>query len=405
MQDLYAKICEEYSNLPWPEIDCLCVITNVCGGMGDIAACAKVIMILLEEIPNIEEVNWVVLSNKVDPLSFILPYYHNKITLNKNTEKTKIDFLVDGPAITGWGTGYMQKFFRPQLPKTSWHFKECGHSYPRCNNINDFQTYRRKIKNFALPMGLLPGSGVLINAPLPEGKNSPEWWSIVPKEYSFNFGYAHNPMSKYRFIDVITMHERERNICVVLTSRGEFASTNGNDFISSISDLDDIGIMTVMEKSANGFDVYNKTINTGKRHLLIILFERFSHDEMIFFLRNADRCLVTGNNSAIECWKLIDSDNQLFIYEDVKNCGVTHRFLDQQIQISDNILGKFLRMSNEKTINRESYRDLLQNHNISQSVKEFVAKVKNEYDFTPFMLSSLKRYFYANTEKEYEKFF
>lgn len=141
---------------------------------------------------------------------------------------------------------------------------------------------------------------------------------------------------------------------------------------------------------------------------------------MIFFFGQADRCLVTGNNSTVECWQFLTGDlalpvkhredesgRQLFMYEDVKNCGVTHRFLDQQISIADQVLGKFLRMSDQKEIDREAYRDLLQNCDISASVKQFCETVKSEYDFAPYALASLKRHFYLEDDtlrKEYEKF-
>lgn len=277
MQELYAQICAPYKDLPWPVIDTLGVITNVCGGLGDIVACAKLIMLLLEEIPTIKEVNWVVLSNKIDPLSFVLPAYREKITLGKNTDKTSIDFLIDGPATSGWKTGYMQKFFQPKLPDKAWHFKECGHAYPKYSQCTEYVKYAKKLHNFALPMGLLPGTGVLINVPLPVGKMEPEWWNMVPKTYSFNFGYAHNPWTKYRFVDAVSMHEREKNICILFTSKGEFTSTNVNDFITNITHLEDIGHMTVMEKVEHGFDVGNKTINeSSTRHLLILLFEKFT---------------------------------------------------------------------------------------------------------------------------------
>lgn len=399
MQELYAKVCEKYAHLPWPEIGTLGVITNVCGGMGDIVACAKVIMILLDEIPSIKEVNWVVLSKKVDPRSFILPRYHSRITLGDETESTEIDFLLDGPAITGWNTRYMQKFFRPKLPQRSWHFKECGYSYPKLTSLEEYAKYAKKMNNFALPMGLIEGSGVLINAPLPLGDEAPSWWNMVPKEYSFNFGYAHNPWMKYRFVDAVSMHERERNICIVFTSKGEFKSTNASDFITNLAELDDVGELTVIQKAEHGFDVQSKTISeSGSRHLLILLFDRFTHDEMIFLFRHSDRCLVTGNNSAIECWRLLQGDNSLFMYEDVHNGGVTHHFLDQQVQIADETLSKFLRSSDEKEIDRDATRNLLQNRNISQSTRDFCDTVKKNYDFTPHILTSLKRHFYLHDD-------
>ena len=386
MNKEYNELCTCWQDIEWPKIEYIGIFTNVCGGKGDVAACGKVIMILLDNIPNLVEVNWVLTRTHIEPLMFVLSSYHNKITLYKNTDRVQLDLLLDGPAVSSWDVEYIQHFFSPQLPKTKWKWRECGYNFFLGNPGSDLLNNEKTYEGFTYTMGLLPYTGVLINASLP---SSIDLNIKIPDNYSINFGYCHREESRYRFVDAVCMHEQTKDICIVFNRQGEFVTVNAEEFISKIEYADDIGSITVQDETQNV-----STKKKGKRHLLIIMKLQYSHEEMITLMRLSERCLVTGNNSAIECWSVMNKNNSLFMYESINH--ITKHFLDQQISIADEILGNYLKMSNETDINREIYRDLLQNNNISLSVLNFCNKIKFEYDFTPYVLNSLKRHAYLN---------
>ncbi len=296
-----------------------------------------------------------------------------------------------------WGLDYTKRHHRREIKGPHLNFSEIGGEYQVCHPkmsakieqlsseasgmqtsaAKEMQTYVdimhpkffpsdcRYCSEGYLPMGLQPSDGVLLDqsrlkAPLSHGYYCPSYLlkieaaslrrSILEAmatpddgqslpntdNTSFNAGYAHHRSSWEKFILSVAIHEKRKDVVIVLNQRGEFIDLNCAQFQEQVLHS---GLLALLKEKGYGNVVYDgettgkQILQTeeGSRTLTVITRPRFTSADMKWMQLAAERLLGTGDNSALEAWcaKCI-----LYLYEDVSNGGCKGRFLNQQVDLA-----------------------------------------------------------------------
>ena len=450
---VHRFIEQQYQNLPWPsKLNQIAVMTEVRGGRGDISGAAKVIGIMQKMCPSLM-FDWIVLTGKYDPLSFLKCSDPSKVKIRNPLpmpeNPTQADFLVVGPVKSGWGTKYIESKFKVSLKGPRFDFLECAspidteifvHVAWKMANEKPNEAYRhihdlffpsRTQSSNGLSMGLQKGSGVLLDesrveAPLSQEYCCPSYLlKLEDKELqkdilaalgvsdekslpdygknSMNSGYAHRPASWTKFIHVVAIQEREKDVTIVLNQHGEFDQLDTETFseltftAERLAFLKKWGYGDVVIKGAEKDPIIvQKSSDSQERKLTIILRPSFRPNDMKYLQLASERLLATGDNSAAEAWA---ARCKLFVYEDVANLGCKNEFLKQQIELANSIspnLGTLLRMfdmRNPPLTDEEMdlVIKILQSPSLAKETLQFCHLITQNYSFKNILEGALKR--------------
>ncbi|MEC7839146.1 MAG: DUF562 domain-containing protein [Chlamydiota bacterium] len=452
------KIEEQYKDLPLPkDVRNISLLTETPGGRGDIVAAAKVIE-LLEKISPFLTFNWLVQPCRHEADKFLRVSNPSNVKLSWNgSDEVNADLLITGPAETMWGIKYIEKKFNLNLNGPEFKFLEAGTSsnYPfalkfsitqsmlknenqsEVNSKSFSEAYERMLSTKPLHgrdgtcMGIGDARGLFFDQSRIDTTLSREYCCPKPllkiednslrndilgslgskgenqlpdyDHYSFNSGYAHRPSSWGKFIDLVAIHEQGKHVTIVLNQYGEFDRPNITEYCNVIFTperlklLQDQGYGNIAVKGEGDEEVtLQKSKDEPQRNLTVILRPSFSPSDMKQLQLASERLIATGMNSPAESWA---SRCKLFLYEDVGNGGVTHIFLEQQIQVANEInpkLGRLLELSGKKNspLTKEEMEEvitLLQDPEISEATLKFCKHVTSHYRFEDAFISSLKR--------------
>ncbi|NGX60102.1 MAG: hypothetical protein KR126chlam3_01265, partial [Chlamydiae bacterium] len=467
---LHRKIERQYRDLPWPsQMQKIVVLTEVNGGQGDVAAAAKAIALMQKICPTLT-FDWVLFN------SFFLPNkpksylncdnpsnVHIRKCASEPPEKSPGDFLLTGPVSLGWDQGYCESLLQRRIAGPLFGFKEIGRSPCVPSDLQtmvqnaspkaDSEIYQDLHSHLfpsqprnctgqltgQLPMGLLPGSGVLldrsrINAPKSQDYCCP---SYLPKiqdaelrkdileamnvfdsksepdynRHSFNSGYAHHSASWGKFIDCVAIHEKKKDVVIVINRGGEFTKEFQDRIFTPerLAFLKEKGYRSVKYKEKGHertfFQPEEEEEEEG-RHLTVITRPSFAPEDMKYMQLASERLLATGDNSAVESWC---SRCILYLYEDVANdmLGAKHRFLQQQVDLAKTIspnlsqllalFGGDRRLPNcslNKPLRKEEMVEmerLLGDPNLSDATLQFCKHITANYSFDKVLEGALKR--------------
>ena len=394
---LLRKIESSYRALPWPsQIKKIVVLTEVCGGRGDIAAAAKAIA-LMQKFSADLSFDWILKGtrlNEKDLRAFLDCDNPSKVHIryfsSEPPDKEPADLLLTGPVKLGYGIDYIQSRISREIRGPTVSFME---------NAEDLRTVFRFSSRFLseyatqeapfekiypyifpvesdnctglLPMGIREGSGVFleesrINAPLSRGYCCPSYLLQIQdiglrkdileamnifdsqstpdySQHSFNSGYAHHPASWGKFIDCVAIHEKNKHVTIVLNQRGELTDLSTQEFQEKIftpqrlAFLKEKGYRNVIFKTQDqeGTILLQEAENPElERCLTLITRPSFTPNDMKCMQLASERLLATGDNSAVEAWC---SRCKLYLYEDVANGGCKWRFLQQQVDLAQTI--------------------------------------------------------------------
>jgi hypothetical protein len=342
---LHPMIKREYRALPWPEtIKKIVIYIHVKGGRGDIVAAAKVIGMMQRICPTLE-FDWVVHnieSYQGDPKSFLTCDDPDSVHLRKEgtPEAETGDFLLTGPVDTFWN--------REQIINTYVKRKIEGPFFLFCENAQlissmdpkflpskSEMTYEKlQIRIFPpsldyggkLSMGLQPGSGIFldqsrIDAELSREDCCPSYLSQIENQElyqdiaaamggkidyelnSLNFGYAHHPISWSKFIISVAIHERSKDVTIVLNQAGAICPCSDQSFIARVFKdeylelLKSKGYGTITIKGEKESRVL--VLGNGWR-LNVIIRPSFTPSDVRSLQLASERLLATGDNSALE---------------------------------------------------------------------------------------------------------
>jgi hypothetical protein len=409
---IHRAIEKCYASLPWPSgIKQVSVVTHTPSGLGDISAAAKVISLMQRICPELI-FDWVLIptsTNKISAkkaLDFLTEADQTKISVRTCSCFPNLagpaDLLLGGPA-KSWDTAYLEDRIWRRVKGPRFDFMEIAET---ARNLNfDAAKYMAKIAkrselpmNYAqvhkeifpyeynilgvggmLPMGLLEGTGVLLDsermkASLSRSSCCPNYLSKIEDEqlrrdifsamgadsadtfyhldydhYSFNFGYARYKNSWKKFIDCVAIHEGEKEVVIVFNYQENDTKEEGDLFASLFSrerlsflltrGYGKITLKTEEEESI----VWLVKESTSYRQLKVIGRRHFPPQDMKWLQLAAERLLATGDNSAVESWC---ARCKLYVYEDVNELfGCKWLFLQQQVDLAQTIspaLGKLL---------------------------------------------------------------
>ncbi len=468
---LHRQIEKQYSAMPWPaKIQKIMVVTEIRGGRGDIAAAAKAIGVLQKICPTLT-FDWVFngLSEKYDPLSFLQCEDPSKVNIrslrSEPLENAPCDLLLAGPIRFGWTVDFCERLTGRKITGPAFGFVETGDilrsfTYPTAEAIvreaaadDSLETIYQQLHpriflpksdncEGLLPMWLKTGSGVLLDesrldAPLSRGYCCPSYLPQIqdadlrkdvleamnvfdeesPPNYdqhSFNSGYAHHSASWGKFIDCVAIHEKTKNIVIVLNQAGEFASSqlSTQKFQNQIftperlAYLKEKGIGSVVLKGqeSEGITLQEAENPHSERRLTVIVRPSFNPNDMRLLQLASERLLATGDNSAVESWC---ARCKLYLYEAVRNLSRKVTFLEQQVELAQTIspnLSKLLNLfgmgrthpdSDSNTplsrAQMDEIEELLNDPNLTDATLQFCEQITSNYSFSPVLESALKR--------------
>lgn len=466
---LHRRIESEYKALPWPsKMKEITVFTQVQGGKGDVAAAAKAIALMQNMCPTLH-FDWFLHNTKLEKKD-LEPFLNCKdrsqvtirLTREGSCQEKKGDFLLTGPVKLSWGAEYVENLIQGEINGPTFGFMENGqtictfqpeslevraarntepsnHSlYPTLHAIAfpSQSGYHAGL----LPMGLQPGSGVFLDpsrlkAPLSRGYCCPSYLPQIEdadlrmdileamqifdgksepdfNHYSFNFGYAHHSASWGKFIDCVAIHEKNKQVIVVLNQEGAGDQLSTQEFQDRIftperlNFLKDKGYGTVQLKGSNSDPVVlQQSEEVSSRDLTVIIRPAFTPFDIKQMQLAAERLLATGDNSAVESWC---ARCKLYVYEDVKNMGCKWRFLQQQVDVAQTIspsLSQLLalfggdRRSYHDSLtnkpldetNRRKMEELLNRPDLSDATLQFCDRITSDYSFDDVLEGALKR--------------
>lgn len=426
MFPLHQALEKQYKYLPWPsEMRKIVVMTEVVGGRGDIATAAKVIH-LLQQINNTLIFDWVLTGGRQYKPELYLKTKTNVAIRYLGSKPVDADIpydlLIVGPVSCGWDIRYIQNRISRTIVGATFSFQENGSPLAGIYSellssiagrdysmLHPYIFAPRKLGGIVrLPMGLRSGSGVFLNS---DRLNITNIDILFPSEISdaklrediigsdsssFNFGYAHRPESWGKFIDCVAIHEKDRSVMIVLNQHGEFNCFNTKTFwenivISRIPFLRSRGYGNII---LQGHDERYSDINKNGRNFTIIIRESFHPDDMRLMQLKAERIMATGDNSSIES---ICSRCQLYLYEDVANCGCKYLYLQQQVDIAKLFspnLSHLLEIFGSTKLNTtwlDEIEILLSDDNLTSATMKFCEHIINNYSFSDVIESSIKR--------------
>jgi|GEM_PF-967131 len=398
---LHRQIDSQYRALPWPaKMKKIVVMTQVCGGRGDIVAAAKAIA-LMQKFCSTLTFDWVFLgacTDEYDPRSFLHCNDPSKVHIrhweSEPPEKAAGDLLLTGPVKHPWQINYIEGRIQRKIAGPAFGFLENAEDFLTFN----YQGLQNKVKNASkqgtaaneiyqslhstifpstsgnslgfLPMGLATGTGVFFDpdwkeVPLSRGYCSP---SHLPKiqearlrkdileamnvydgisipdydQHSFNSGYAHRLASFGKFIDCVAIHEKNKHTVIVLNQRGAFVSLTTQEFKDQIftsqrlAFLKQKGYGTVLFKGEEPEATLLQEAVDPQLERRLTVIVRSS------FSPTDMSCMQFASERL-----LATGDNsaveswrarcKLYLYEDVANMGCKERFLQQQVDLAKTI--------------------------------------------------------------------
>jgi len=230
--------------------------------------------------------------------------------------------------------------------------------------------------------------------------------------YSLNSGYAHRWNSWAKFIDCVSIHEKQKNVVMVLNQAGALGSFSTQDFQkliftpARIAFLKQKGYDNINLKGAEENTIKVEQSSNPKRCLTIILRPAFSPNDIKQLQLSSDRLLATGDNTAVEAWC---ARCKLYLYEDVANGGCKWRFLQQQVDLAKTIspnLSRLLalfggdrRLPNRidllsKDFSAETLAEIeliLDDPNIEKETFKFCKTIVEKFSFEEVLKAALKR--------------
>jgi len=448
---LHRKIEQQYKDLPWPpSIKRVTVMTEAPGGRGDVAAAGRTIKIIQDTSPSLE-FDWIVIPEKVNPKPFLNCTDPSKVNIASQGKDS--DLLIIGPASCFWSKKYIQTRVGANIKGPRFCFLEAGTKesiqgvYIACmiareqssaKNQHELLSKMHKYifstacqSENGICMGLLPGSGIFFDQTRLDTPLSREYCCPKPllqitdkslrldilkyldcqndstlpdfDHYSFNSGYAHRPSSWGKFIDFVTIQEREKHVTIVLNQHGEFDRPSTSEFSNMIftperlESLKKMGYGKIIVKGEESEALTpQKSTGSSPRNLTVIIRPSFKPEDMKQLQLASERLIATGMNTPAESWA---AKCKLYIYEDVANGGVTHKFLKQQIKIAEKInpkLGKLLKIAGEKNIplspkELAEVTEILHDPDLSTATLTFCNHITTNYRFQDALVASLKR--------------
>jgi hypothetical protein len=444
------------------------VLTEVSGGRGDIAGASKAIAVMRRICPNLT-FDWALKDapNRYDPLSFLHSNDRPKVSTrhwgSQFPEGVPGDLLVAGPVKLTYGTDYIERYIHRKISGPVFGFMEIADqpsnydqvilrikiegADPQASNDQIYRplhssAFRSKASHGCglLPMGLQPGSGIFldrsrIEAPLSRKYCCPSYLRQIQDvelrkailkamnvfddclqpdyaKFSFNSGYAHHPASWGKFIDCVAIHEKNKHVVIVLNQQGEFIRLSTQEFQDQIftperlAFLKQKGYETVMLKGEEQeASLLSKVDNSQLgRHLTVMIRRSFTPHDMRCMQLASERLLATGDNSAVESWC---ARCKLYVYEDVANVGCKWRFLQQQVDLAQDIspnLSKLLalfggdkrledRCLNEPLNDQKmaELEALLDDPSLEDATLQFCNRIIANYSFDEVLEAALKR--------------
>jgi hypothetical protein len=472
---LHRQIDGRYQDLPWPaEMRKIGVFTELKGGLGDVSAAAKAIRIMQEFCSDLDSIDWV--TRGLDDNKIAEGFLSGCKNLSKvkirhwqseSSEGGPLDFLLTGPVSLSWKSQYLKgRIIQREVHGPIFNFEESANfpgselgepeelrsfnpgtvqdtvkSAPKTMDVKElYQSVHLELFPSAvsgngcfghLAMGLLPGSGVLLDrglleAPLSRDYCCPRYLRQIKDaelqkdilqsmnvsdeqsepdyaQYSFNFGYAHEIASKEKFIDCIAIHEKSKHVTIVLNYKNKDApDVEGRIFKDSVFTpgrlkfLKEHGYGTVAFKTKGQKQTFLQTDeHSSARCLTVLVYPSFSADDMRQMQLAAERLLATGDNSAIEAWC---ARCRLYLYETWPHKKV---FLQQQMNVAKEISPSLSRLlclfggddkssilSKEEMIEVEQ---LLNDPELSTATLQLCKKITTSYSFSEVLEGALKR--------------
>jgi hypothetical protein len=282
--NLHRLIEKQYRDLPWPpEMKNIVVLTQVCGGRGDIVAAAKAIALVQEICPTLS-FDWILQGisiNKYKPKSFLNCKDPSKVHVrgwqSKSLENKPGDLLFTGPVKLSWDAHYIGCRINRKIEGPNFKFLEnaeelcyigCGYLRGILKKTDLDKIYKKLHSKIfrseafegsgILSMGLRKYSGVFldksrVDAPLSRKYCCPNYLLKIQDsslrkdilktmnvlddkskpdydQFAFNFGYAHRPKSWEKFIDCVAIHEKKKDVVIVLNQRGLIQEATFYDF-------------------------------------------------------------------------------------------------------------------------------------------------------------------------------
>lgn len=465
---LRRNIDASYMDMPWPSaMKNVVVYTRVVGGKGDIAAASKVIGLMQRLNPDLQ-IDWVLANTsgaKSDAICFLSDMDMSHITVRESLEtidpslaKTPIDMIFTGPFDGEDEYPTLAKDLkRPFTNPLGVGFREIGQRPSSVVFVNDKKNVENSREGrlslyselFAsssfrardgLVMGLYQGSGVfldrsLISAPLSGRYSCPSYirditdiklredilnaLGVVSVEtlpdmdkHSLNFGYAHFANSWGSFIDSVAVHERDKDVVIVLNQmmRGKlyFSAEDFSDKVFNMDRIDFLhsrrfGNIVVSDQELHYIVASSED---ATRSFRVILRKSFLPQDMRCLQLASERILATGDNSSVEafCGRC-----KLFFYETLKH---KQGFLQQQVDVAHalghkslarlwGLFGRDVRM--EANIGRsdediswgplqsKEIFDLLHDDSLAEATYDFCQVISEKCDFETRLEAMLKR--------------
>jgi hypothetical protein len=232
-----------------------------------------------------------------------------------------------------------------------------------------------------------------------DGKSKPNY-----DKYSFNFGYAHTLGSWGKFIKCVAIHEKKRDVVIVLNQKGTFYDLSTKEFKEKIFTKK---LLNFLRKKGCGNIVLKgkgqKIVLSKKplgRTLTVIVRTFFAPNDMKRLQLAAERILSTGDNSAVEAWC---SRCILYLYENLANGGCKWRFLQQQVDLAKPIscnLSRLLalfggdkRLPKGRTDKEDmnEMEKLLSDPDLGNNTLKFCDHIVKNYSFDKVLEAALKR--------------
>lgn len=463
---LHRKIEGLYQFLPWPaQMQKIVVMTEVKGGKGDIAAAAKIIDYMQQNCSDLT-FDWVLQSDDLlFAKSLLSSFDPSKICIRKYgstpPEEIEADLLIVGPVKFAHNLSECELKINREIAGPIFGFMEIAkelhsfhHTTPRSliHKANPSENIKEIYQNLHLnifpgesssnqglvPMGLQPGTGIFLNknrmeASLSRAYCCPSYIPLIENtklrqdilsamhcddakslpdydRYSFNFGYAHYSTSWGNYIDCVAIHEKDKDVIIVLNQCGEFDRLSTLNFSETIFTperlvlLKEKGYGQVTLKGEEEIILVSPIDCQIKRNLTVIVRASFTPNDMKQMQLASERLLATGDNSAIEAWSALC---KLYLYEDVANGGCKWRFLQQQVDLATTIspnLSKLLalfggdrRLRNDsinEPFNKEQMDEIeccLNDPQLSDATLAFCHQITDNYSFEKVLEGAIKR--------------
>lgn len=232
--------------------------------------------------------------------------------------------------------------------------------------------------------------------------------------YSLNFGYAHLPCSWSRFIDIVAIHERRKDVVIVLNQWGAKDRFSTTRFTREIftqprcSFLEQKGFGKVFVTGGRS-ERFLQLISPSPRILTVVLRPRFLASDVRLLQLASERLLTTGDNSASEA---LCAKCKIYLYEDVGKLSPSKKeFLEQQKLIAKTIsptlcqlLSHFVKKPRLSLLDctaephmvfEENWiseaETLLSDPTLSEATFQFCQHITKNYDFEPVLEAAMKR--------------